>query len=165
MEITKLNVSSDEINRTVQDNFIGYDINLYSSPDYHKWVIKLVPVDEGEYKFVYADVLFARDNSIYSPTNVILNMAKIWSNPICRCNNLVISNANDSRSLCTFMCKGKKYYGIHWFGAANPTIRIVRVKINNVPIEEILYEDSTGTVNAEVSQSVVNINWDGSPKI
>lgn len=164
MDTAKLSYTAQEIDEVIQNYSLGKNVNLGGAVDYTKWVLKLVPVDEGEYKFISGDILFIRDNSIYPVINVIINMAKIWAQPVCRCDNFVISGVDDSCSLCTFIHNGKKYYGIHWYGAANPTFRLVHVKINNVPIEEIVYETTNGTQNAEVAQSVVNINWDGTPK-
>lgn len=165
METIKLNVSSEQINKCVINNFIGRDIDLHAELDYSKWVIKILPLQEGNYYKFSGEILLIRDNGIFDTTNVILNLSRKWNEEWSLFNNLVISEAPYHCSLCTFIQNNKKYIGIHWFGSANPQIRLIREKIGNVNIESIVYSNTSGIINEEIANSVTNINWNGTPKI
>lgn len=163
MNTVNLNSEASEIDKVVGNYNAGKVVRVPPVGDYHKWVIPLVCVDE-EYQLFYGDLLIARNNSIYPTTRVILNMAKPWNLRQCRCDNLVVSSDSSLCTLCYFTYGGKRYYGINWIAPPFPDMIYFSIFHNSIDPQLIVYEDPNGIQNSEIADSIVNINWDGTPK-
>lgn len=163
MDIEKLNHTGGFIDGVINNNASDYNVVLNPPDDYHEWVIPLVNADQ-EYSNFHGEVLIARDNSIYNPTRVILGMAKPWQLRQCLCCNFVISEVGtDACCLCHFDYKGTRYYGIMWFAPPHPGIVRFRIMYSTMDPEIIAYKQPDGIVNEEIANSIVKVNWDGTP--
>lgn len=160
VEMAKLNHTAETINAVINNNLASKTIVFSALLDYSQYVIGLLPYN-SEYKWIYGRILLARDNSIYDPCYVQLNIAKIWDQDSMRCNNYVFSNDPRLYRLCTFIHNGVQYIGIHALSDANAQIKTLNIdSMNFEPFQiQIKYLDTV--LDKEIYDSIIHYNWDG----
>lgn len=160
MEVGKFAHTIDTINTVISNNLANKTITFPPFPDYSQYVIGLLPYN-SEYKWVYGRILLARDNSIYDPCYVQLNISKIWDQDSMRCRNYVFSNDSNLYRLCTFTHNGVTFIGIHAMIAANATIKVLHIDSMNHEPFQIQIKHLDTILDKEIYDSIIHYNWDG----
>lgn len=155
-----LNHSVETINTVISNNLANKTITFPPFPDYSQYVIGFLPYN-SEYKWIYGRILLARDNSIYDPCYIQLNISKIWNQDSMRCRNYVFSNDSNLYRLCTFTHNGVTFIGIHAMTAANATIKILHIDAINYEPFQVQIEHLDTILDKEIYDSIVHYNWDG----